>query len=347
MTPQISRRNFLKLSALGLGAMAFRPLSSFNLETPSNEIGRVAIKAVSIYSQPDDKSTIVGQRFRDELLNIYYDVVSDKGPGYNPLWYRVWKGYVHSAHVVKVENCLNPVLDSVPNTGQLAEVTVPYSQSYRITKAFGWQSLYRLYYGSLHWIIGVEDGPDGQPWYRIRDELLRAEEENYFAPAIHFRPVAPEEYTPLSADVPPDQKRIEVDLSTQRLVAYEYDKEIFRTIISSGIPNKETNTPKGTFYVFQKNPSKHMGETGFSRDGTFTDDPEAYILIGIPWVSFFVENGIGFHGTYWHNNFGMTMSHGCINMKTEEAKWIYRWTTPTVEANKMELNGTGTKVKVF
>jgi lipoprotein-anchoring transpeptidase ErfK/SrfK len=346
MNSSISRRDFLKLSALGMGSLAFTPKSGKGIFTPSDEIGRVATTAVPVYSEPYDKSTIVSQRFRDELVNIYQDVISDKGPGYNPLWYRVWQGYIHSAHVVKVRECLNPVMDSVPETDQLVEVTVPYSQSFRYTKAYGWQPTYRLYYGSLHWVTAIDEGPDGQPWYRIRDELLAAEHENYHASAVHFRPVMPEEYTPLSTDVPPEKKRIEVDLSTQRLVAYEYDKEVFKTTISSGIPHlnlkgPDTDTPRGTFNVYSKLPSKHMGE------GYFTDDLEAYILPGVPWTSFFTNNGVGFHGTYWHNNFGMTMSHGCINMKTEEAKWIFRWTTPSAPPNTVETDATGTLVKIY
>lgn len=335
----------MKLSALGLTSLAFKPSSSDRLFGDTGQIARIATTSLSVYSQPDDTSAIVAQRFRDELVNVYYDVVSDKGPGYNPLWHRIYQGYIHSAHVVKVKDCLNPVLNAVPETGQLVEVTVPYTQSFRFTKAYGWQTNYRLYYGSLHWIIGVEEGPDGQPWYRIRDELLSAKHENYFASAVHFRPVDPGEYSPLAVDVPPEEKRIEVNLETQKLVAYEYDQPVFNTTISSGIPNSnpkgpDTNTPRGTFNVYSKLPSKHMGE------GFFTDDLEAYILPGVPWVSFFVNTGVGFHGTWWHNNFGMTMSHGCINMKTEEALWVYRWTTPAAAANQVETNGTGTKVVI-
>lgn len=343
----LNRREFLQYSTLGMGGLALIPkMKLSSLSNLPQDIGRVAIQSVSVYSAPDDTSSIIMQRYRDELLHIYYEEISEKGPGYNPLWYRVWRGYVHSAHVVKVKNTINPILDSVPDTGQLTEVTVPYSQSYRYTKLYGWQPIYRLYYGSLHWIIGIDEGPDGQPWYRIRDELLSARHENYHVPAQHLRPVLPEEYSPISTNVPPDQKRIEVNLETQTLIAYESDKEVFKTIISSGIPNagrkgSTWDTPRGTFNVFSKIPSKHMGE------GYFTDDLEAYILPGVPWVSFFVENGIGFHGTYWHRNFGMTMSHGCINMKTDEAKWIFRWTTPAASPNVVETNGTGTLVKVF
>jgi lipoprotein-anchoring transpeptidase ErfK/SrfK len=139
-----------------------------------------------------------------------------------------------------------------------------------------------------------------------------------------------------------------VDLSTQTVYAFENNSQVLKTTISSGIPRinvskkgDDSDTPKGKFNTIIKHPSKHMGE------GYFTDDVEAYILPGVPWVSFFTKNGVGFHGVYWHNNFGMTMSHGCVNMRTDEAKWIFRWTTPTVQPDTMETNGFGTFVEVF
>ena len=49
-----------------------------------------------------------------------------------------------------------------------------------------------------------------------------------------------------------------------------------------------------------------------------------YDLPDVPWIMYFYQ-GYSFHGTYWHNNFGTPMSHGCINMKTEDAKWLYDW----------------------
>ncbi|NIV94533.1 L,D-transpeptidase family protein, partial [candidate division KSB1 bacterium] len=46
---------------------------------------------------------------------------------------------------------------------------------------------------------------------------------------------------------------------------------------------------------------------------------------------FFVETGVALHGTYWHNNFGWPMSRGCVNLRTEDAKWLFRWTVPKSE----------------
>lgn len=342
----ISRREFLKYSALGLGNLAFRPFFGWGADDVGGEIGRVTIHSISVYSKPSDKSTILRQRFRDELVNIYYEVISEDGPGYNPLWYRVWGGYLHSAYLQQVRVRLNPVANTIPEkSGQLAEVTVPFTQTMRyLAYKKTWEPLYRLYYGSTHWVIGISPGPDGTPWYRLHDELNGAE---YHVQASHLRMVPPEEFTPISPEVSPLDKRIEVSIAMQTLTAFEKDKMVFKTKVSTGIPDRRnipgiipTNTPTGEFRVYSKMPSKHMG------DGQLTADLEAYELPGVPWTTFFAPNGVAFHGTYWHNNFGMTMSSGCVNMRIEEAKWIFRWTTPISNPEMWEKTGFGTLVAV-
>jgi hypothetical protein len=81
MKPELTRRDFLKLGALSLGGLAFSPWKNLDDEFPSGEMARVAIDSVSVYSQPDDTSQIICQRLRDEIVNIYQEVNSPKGPG--------------------------------------------------------------------------------------------------------------------------------------------------------------------------------------------------------------------------------------------------------------------------
>lgn len=350
MKEKLTRRDFIKLSALALGSLAFRPFFHKNDFTTYNDslaVARIGTRSISIYSQPSDKSEIVYTRYRDDLLNLYYQVVSEDGPSWNPLWYRVWRGYIHSAHLQLVETRLNPVLSSVPEGGRLGEISVPFSQSMRYSKWDGWTPLYRLYYESVHWIKAVEEGPDGQPWYRIMDELFDGNPD-YYVPASHVRPVEPDELDPISPDVPFTQKRVEVSLSRQELTAFEYDQVVLFTKISSGLPYGETapgevstNTPAGTFNVQVKMPSKHMG------NGELTSDINAYELPGVPWVTFFAEHGVACHGTYWHTNFGVPMSHGCVNMRTPEAKWLYRWTVPIAHPEDIDRKGYGTQIIVM
>ncbi len=189
----------------------------------------------------------------------------------------------------------------------------------------------------------LESGPpvsgyDG-PWYRIWDHIASFP---YFVQAIHLRPIPADAYTAISPDVPPEEKRIDVDLTRQTLAAYENDNVVFKTTISSGIPSSKTNTHVGKFNIMEKLPSELMGEARFSQtvDGY-------YQLPGVPWTCYFTEDGQAFHGTYWHDNFGTPMSHGCVNMRTSEALWLFRWATPVHTAGAYVNNhGHGTAVNV-
>ena len=341
----ISRREFLKLGALAIGGLAFTPFLPEITQFDDIDLVRVAIPSVSVFKEPSDKSRIVGQWFRDDIVHVY-DTVTAEEPKYNPVWYRVWGGYMHRARLQKVRIRYNAPLPVVPEEGMLAEVTVPFSQAYHYSKYDGWQTTYRLYYGTVHWIKAVEPGPDGKAWYRILDEL---DETNYHAPAIHLRPIPPEEIAPINPEVAFENKRIEVALNTQTLTCFEYDKSVFQTEISSGIAGLAqdseipTHTPVGKFNIMVKLPSKHMGEANLAAD------IEDYVLPGVPWTTFFTERGHAFHGTYWHDNFGVPMSHGCVNMRTAEAKWLFRWSLPPStfeEINKLTLDrkGYGTPV---
>jgi hypothetical protein len=334
----LSRRDFLKLGALSLGGLAFTPFLPEITAFEDARLARVATSSVSVYKSPSDQSQIVATWNRDDLIHVYEEVAAE-APKYNPVWYRVWGGYMHRARLQKVRVLYNEPLASVSEKGQLAEVTVPYTQSYRYTPRDGWQPLYRLYYETTHWIVGVETGPDGQPWYRLLDELL---EINYSVPAIHLRPFADEELAPLSPDVPFEKKRIEVSIATQTLFAYENDLAVFQADVSTGLAglpsanNIPTVTPKGRFNIEGKMPSKHMG------DGSLASD-----LVGVPWNCFFTDQGHAFHGTYWHDNFGVPMSHGCVNMRMADAKWLFRWTRPLAAPVRETTIGYGTMVHIY
>jgi lipoprotein-anchoring transpeptidase ErfK/SrfK len=345
MAKPISRRGFLKLAGLSLGGLAFDSFPPGREDQNRGLVGRVTIASASVYREPLGDAQIVAQRFRDELVPLYYELTPPEGPAYNPLWYRVWGGYMHSAYLQRTDIRYNSALRSLPEAGQLVEVTVPYTQSWQFSRFDGWRTVNRLYYQSTHWATAIEAGPDGRAWYQLTSELW---DVDYFVPASHLRPIPDDELTPLSPDVPPEDKRIEIRLGNQTLTAFEGDRMVLRTTISSGIPSRTpgpngipTATPTGQFNIYSKLPSKHMGQ------GRLTDDLDDYVLLGVPWTSFFYQTGVALHGTYWHNNFGLQMSHGCINMRNEEAKWLFRWTTPVNPADSWEKRGRGTRVDVL
>jgi hypothetical protein len=345
----ISRREFLKIWGTSLGLVIPR---HFRKYLPPDEdleplgIGRVTIRAIGLFEEPDISSPRLRWLERDKLVNIIKEVESPFGPKYNPLWYRLVGGYAHSAYIQRVESAhLNKPLEYIPKSGQLGEVTVPFTQSMVRLSSDYWQPAYRLYFGSLFWITNFLQGPDGQTWYELTDDRLRVQ---YCVPTSHIRPIPRKETMPLSPHVPESEKTIMVSIADQELLAFERSQLVFQTSISTGIPSRgpspngiPTDTPTGNFHISRKTPSRHMG------DGILTNDLEAYELPGVPWVSFFHSYGIGFHGTYWHNNFGTWMSHGCVNMRNEDAKWLYRWTTPRISYSDWYKLGRGTLVQVI
>lgn len=108
-----------------------------------------------------------------------------------------------------------------------------------------------------------------------------------------------------------------VDLSDQELMAYEGETMILRTKVSTGRPR--TPTVVGTFWIYLKLRAQTMTGPG-------------YRLPHVPYVMYFYQ-GYALHGTYWHNNFGQPMSHGCVNLPTPMAEQLYQWAdlgTPVV-----------------
>ena len=102
---------------------------------------------------------------------------------------------------------------------------------------------------------------------------------------------------------------IDVNLSTQSVYAYEGDTVVNSFVVSTG--TWMTPTVTGKYKIWIKFKSTSMSGPG-------------YYLPNVPYVMYFYK-GYGLHGTYWHNNFGTPMSHGCVNLRTSDAEWLYNW----------------------
>jgi lipoprotein-anchoring transpeptidase ErfK/SrfK len=102
---------------------------------------------------------------------------------------------------------------------------------------------------------------------------------------------------------------IDVDLSDQTLIAYENGSAVRTTLVSTGLPG--TPTPTGQFRIWIKFRYDDMEGPG-------------YYIKNVPYVMYFYK-GYGLHGVTWHGNFGHPMSHGCVNLPTEEAEWLFNW----------------------
>ena len=130
-------------------------------------------------------------------------------------------------------------------------------------------------------------------------------------------------------ELAPGEKWIDVNLSTQTLVAFEGDKPVFATAVSTGREdktNKEKNhkTPTGTWRVREK----HIAAT---MDGDVASDGP-YSIEDVPWIMYY-SGSYAIHGAFWHNNFGRTRSHGCTNMAPADARALFNWSEPRMPDN--------------
>jgi len=136
-----------------------------------------------------------------------------------------------------------------------------------------------------------------------------------------------------------DERWIEIDLSEQKLRAYEGNNIAYEFLISSG---KFAPTPTGEFRVWIKLKYTKM-EGGRKEDNTY------YYLTNVPYVQYFYK-GYGIHGAYWHNNFGQPMSHGCINMAIPDAEKLFYWSSPPLPQGRSvaysSKEGPGTRVVI-
>jgi hypothetical protein len=139
-------------------------------------------------------------------------------------------------------------------------------------------------------------------------------------------------------------KHIYVDLSTQKLYAYQGNQLVYSFLVSTG---KWHPTPTGDFRIWVWLRYTRM-RGGDQSKGTYYDLPN------VPYTMFFynsaVSKGQGYslHGAYWHNNFGHVMSHGCVNMKPEEAAKIFYWTNPLAGSVAYPTSSTpGTLITIY
>ena len=172
--------------------------------------------------------------------------------------------------------------------------------------------------------VGGQVERAGEVWYKIVfDEWLRYPERvsgDWYVAAAHVSVLLDEgERTTWEDGAATTSKRIVVDRSEQMLYAYEGASRFLATPISTGLAL--TPTPRGTFTVFKKTPSRYM-------QGPLPNLPadQYYDLPGVPWNLYFTEGGAVIHGAYWHDSFGSAYSHGCVNLPPDVAETLYNWT---------------------
>jgi lipoprotein-anchoring transpeptidase ErfK/SrfK len=313
------------------------------VKRPIIGFARAISYGVAVRSEPNLNAKLLDVLMPDAVLPIYAELETDSGSWHNKFWYEVEGGYVHSALIHQVDWRLNTPVADAGTDGFWAEVTVPYTDARIVPSNDGPRTKYRYYGGTVYKVMKVvktRDMNSSDMWYQVEDESFPA---IYYVNGKHLRVIPREEFLPLSPQVDPADKKIIVNLAEQRVHAFEKDQEVFtsRTATGAIFPDLgdkgDFSTPRGTYYVFRKTPSQHMygGRAG---------DSDYFDLPGIPWVSYFIGNGIAFHGTYWHNDYGVPRSHGCVNLPSAKAYWIWRWTMPEsdpVERYTMNYTPTG------
>lgn len=339
MADPISRREFIKWAGMGLGAVALFPYQKLRLQAPefpdAEKLGRVCVGKVDLRAHPSVNAASVGVLYQDKVVAWQREVIGEAPMGrVSKRWVETPDGYIYAPSLQPVTNQPNVPLESLPTTsmgpGFWAEVSVPYvnvvlanppSRSPWLDNT----QMPRLYHSQIMWIDGIKKTSDGRVLYQV-NERYGTLGDIFLAQAEAFRPITADEMAPINPDAA--DKRIEVNLFYQTLSCYEGKSEVYYCLISSGgkwdsqgnVVDK-WSTPVGPHPIWRKLISIHMlgGTTG-----------AGYDLPGIGWTSLFSGEGVAIHSTFWHNDFGVPRSHGCINASPEDAKWIFRWTQPSV-----------------
>ena len=356
----ITRRDFLKLTGLGVGSLALLPSQrQFAQDNfpKADRLGRVNVGKAELKARPDVDSETVGALYQDTVVPWIREVVGSNPFRFVQRFVETPEGYIWSPHFQLVRNHPNPnALTTLPvfgKGGMWVEVTVPYVNLILAnppvrSPAFRNGVPQRLYYQQVNWVDEIELDSNGQVWYRV-NERFGSYGDIFWAPAESFRTISPEEIAPINPEFEDKKIVVNINENVQTLSCYEGKREVYFCRISAGRkaditgkPLEKSATPLGPHPTYWKLVSVHMsgGASGVGWD-----------LTGVAWPTFFAAPGIAIHATFWHNNFGGEyMSHGCVNAEAEDAKWISRWSRPHLDYNLGEVTVQmpgGTRVEVI
>jgi hypothetical protein len=382
MTQKITRRRALKMIFASVASAALSPAFHSRARYPTAQtsaredaraddtdlwvwMGR-AIHNLIFYEEPSTRSKWQATRYRDQSFPITREVRAPYS-AHNDRWYETPLGYVHSAWVLPVRVYPpQPTIGDVGAWGFWGEVIQPWTEAY-LEPSTGAHKVYRFYGGNVYHVVESFVDAASTGWYKIFDEFPMQDPPYQWVLARDVRRIPRAEMSPIHPFV--GEKRIEVDLNKQRLYCYEGTRLVYTTLVASGIGvqqvqveredengeiivetvNVDLGTPIGDMAALLKQPSRHMTNRPMK-----PEDPwpavEMFDLPGIPWNCFFDTIGTAIHGAYWHNDFGVKRSHGCLNVSCEAARWIYRWTYPIGGYEDDFVAGSfsvGTPIKIF
>jgi lipoprotein-anchoring transpeptidase ErfK/SrfK len=295
------------------------------VDTAWERYGRV-IHTVAVYEEASTSSERTATFYRDEQVRLLGETRAPFS-AHNDLWYEVEDGYVHSAWILPVRvYAPQPFIEDVGAWGFWGEVSQIHTEA-RTAPSVDAPRKYRFYGGTVYHVIESQVDEAGTGWYKVVDDYPPRQIGNYqWVLARDVRRVSRSEITPIHPFV--GDKRIIVDLAEQTLTCFEGEKAVYKTLIASGLGAHAT--PKGEHCVLLKQGSRHMANLPYA-DMPEDERPAAsdiFDLPGVPWNVFFDLEGRAIHGAYWHNDFGIPRSHGCLNVPIDAARWVYRWVHP-------------------
>lgn len=337
---RIDRRQFLKYSSTCAGLSLLPIKKNIDLAQENWPVGKDLGRnctggIINLRSKPTAESEIISSIYEDAVFPWNREIIGEAPAGLiSKRWVETSEGYVYAPSVQHVKNIPNSVMEDLPEIagvkGMWAEVTVPFVDLIQENPPARSPWLRevdhpRLYFSQVVWVDGIRKESEGRSYYRI-NELYGNPGDIFWAKAEGFRRITEEEVQPISPEV--ENKKVVVDINHQSLSCYEDQREVYYCRISSGAKFNAAgeivdawSTPPGPHPIFRKLFSIHMsGDVS----GAGWDTP------GIGWTSFFAQGGVAIHSTFWHNNFGVPVSHGCVNAKPEDSKWIFRWVQPIV-----------------
>ncbi len=357
---RFTRREFLKLSAAGIGIFALSPFNELYNPDDFNalgHLGRITVGKVDLKARPDIDSSTVSARYQDEVVPWLREVVGKNPYRINQRWIETPDGYAWAPEVQPVKNLPNLPQEEFPDSnlglGMWVEVSVPYvnlvhdnppARAPWLINMINIGMGPRWYYSQIAWADAIRKDPDGQTWYRLNERFGYG--DIFWARGEAFRPLSPDELTPLSPEV--ENKRVLVDITTQTLSCFEEDQEVYFARVSTGalynfngVRVDSWGTPLGVHRIWRKAISLPLsgGSTAAGWD-----------LPAVGWISLFVGSGVAIHSTYWHNNYGVPTSRGCVNARPADAKWIFRWTLPSVSYDQSDMTVSmpgGTLIEVI
>ena len=358
----LSRREFLKFSALALGGLAIsgnRPAKVFSQSSqiitddpyapvfPENTpLGRLCVGGpgtpATIFSEPHINAPVVRRAWFDEVFQWKQQIVTKiEHTDFNAInqrWVETEEGYIYADRLQPVQHRTHIPLTQLPelssgSRGMWVEITTPYSPMDLVKPKENHQwwirnpdNIYpRVHYSQVFWAFDIRQHPtSGKTQYCLK-QGEGSLPDVYWVDASICQPIMPEDIAPIHPDV--EDKLIVVrirDRGLSTLTCYEGNEEVFFARTSVGKTNPET----GHSFTPEgmHTPWRKLIVLHYSQDNIFA----GFDIPAVGWNFGIEPNGVYIHSTYWHNGFGNMNSAGCINLQPEDAKWVWRWVQPQV-----------------